>query len=588
MSAPGSAAAVAAVLIVSIALLLVALLAIVRARIARREMQRTSRELARQADQLRLLSRVSVLLSRETRLRGVAGAGTEFFVREMGAGRAVFWHPNFEGEPQAPSESSLREACEGALPLLPEAQRIIMARAAGRGVTYLILRTDSPDQRPQPLRKDDPPASDFVLYAPLRGGSTPQGVLEIYSGGEPWGPDQWELLAPLTAEFACALERARHYEEIQERADLDFVTGLFNHRFMQAYLQRLVTAEGARRRSLAVLLMDIDNFKNFNDTFGHSTGDRVLQVVADQLKLMTDKVGIVGRFGGDEFIVVLPRHSSEEAHSLSQAFQDWLTTYAFKTPAGQTVPIHVSWGLAVFPNDGSSRQELLAVADTRLYESKRSASRGADRRRSERRRDRALGVYGFLEGLVASVDSKDHYTGAHCESTAEYAAMLAQEMSVSPSAQRTIRLAALLHDIGKICIPDDILRISGRLTDEQFAVIKHHVSIAENLIVDVPNAQEVRKIARHHHERFDGSGYPDALVGEEIPYLARILAVADAFSAMTLDRPHRNALSRDDAFAELQRVAGAQLDPRLVKSFGRVVAALKDKPAASPALTLSR
>jgi HD-GYP domain-containing protein (c-di-GMP phosphodiesterase class II) len=161
--------------------------------------------------------------------------------------------------------------------------------------------------------------------------------------------------------------------------------------------------------------------------------------------------------------------------------------------------------------------------------------------------------------------------------------MMAQELGLSPSAQRTLRLAALLHDVGKICIPDDILGKSGKLTPEEFAVIKHHVSIAENLIVDVPNAEEVRKIARHHHERFDGSGYPDALQGEGIPYPARILAVADAFSAMTLDRPHRNALSRDDAYAELQRVAGSQLDPRLVKAFGRFVEASEDRPTASPA-----
>jgi putative nucleotidyltransferase with HDIG domain len=179
------------------------------------------------------------------------------------------------------------------------------------------------------------------------------------------------------------------------------------------------------------------------------------------------------------------------------------------------------------------------------------------------------------------VDNKDHYTRAHCESTAEYAVMLAQEIGLSPSAQRTLRLAALLHDVGKICIPDDILRKPGELTAEEFAVIKHHVSIAENLIVDVPNAEEVREIARHHHERFDGSGYPDGLRGEEIPFLARVLALADAFSAMTLDRPYRQGLSSDDAYAELQRVAGAQLDPELVKAFGRVIAAPQDEAAVS-------
>jgi len=134
--------------------------------------------------------------------------------------------------------------------------------------------------------------------------------------------------------------------------------------------------------------------------------------------------------------------------------------------------------------------------------------------------------------------------------------------------------------VGKICIPDDILRKPGQLTPEEFAVIKHHVSIAEHLIVDVPDAEEVREIACHHHERFDGSGYPDGLRGEEIPCLARILAVADAFSAMTLDRPHRRGLPGEEAYAELQRVADTQLDPHLVQAFGRALTALEEEPAA--------
>jgi diguanylate cyclase (GGDEF)-like protein/putative nucleotidyltransferase with HDIG domain len=454
-----------------------------------------------------------------------------------------------------------------------------MARTAGRGATPLVLAADAQDQRPQPLhRAADAPAQGFALYVPLHG-SPREGVLEVYAGREPWGLERWELLGPLTAELGNALRRARHYEEVQERADVDFVTGLFNHRFMQSYLHRLINADTARGRKFSVLLMDVNDFKSFNDTYGHSVGDRVLQVVAGQLRLMTDREGLVGRFGGDEFIVVLPAHGRPEASAFAQAFQDWLTNYAFKVPGGKTVPIVVSAGLAVFPDDGERRQELLASADARLYQCKRSSVNGKKPRHAGSQP--ALGVFGFLNGLVTSIDSKDHYTRAHCESTAEYAVMLAQEIGLSPSAQRTLRLAALLHDVGKICIPDRILHKPGALTADEFEVIKHHVSIAENLIVDVPDAEEVRTIARHHHERFDGSGYPDGIRGEEIPFLARILALADAFSAITLDRPYRRGLARDEAYAEIQRVAGTQLDPELVKSFRRVVAALEDEPVAA-------
>ena len=557
-------------------------LAIVKARRARREMWETTRQLARRAEQLRLLNRFTFLLSQQTQRRSVARAATEFFVQEMAAGRAVFWRPDSEGEPEEPWLSAAAEEDNTPVAPLPEAQRIIMARTAGRGATPLVLALDARDQRPQPLqRAADAPSRAFALYIPLRG-SPREGVLEVYAGRQPWGPERWELLGPLTTELTGALRRARHYEEVRERADVDFVTGLFNHRYMQTFLHALIEGAATRGDEFAVLLMDVDNFKSFNDTYGHSVGDRVLQVVAGQLRLMTDREAVVGRFGGDEFIVVLPRHNRQEACAFRQAFQDWLTNYAFKTPGGATVPIVVSAGLAVFPEDGKRRQELLAAADARLYQAKRACANGR-KRTGNGDSEAELGVFGFLDGLVTSIDGRDHYTRAHCESTAEYAVMLAQEIGLSPSAQRTLRLAALLHDVGKICVPDHILHKPGDLTADEFEVIKHHVSIAEDLIVDVPNAEEVRTIARHHHERFDGSGYPDGLRGEEIPFLARILALADAFSAISLNRPYRRGLPREQAYAELQRVAGSQLDPGLVKSFGRVVA-LPEQATAAAAL----
>jgi diguanylate cyclase (GGDEF)-like protein len=580
MDMPEPAAIISVGAIVWTLLLLTAMLAIVKARRASREMERRTRELAHRAEQLRLLNRVSFLLSRETQRRGVARVGTEFLVQEMGIGRAVFWRPDREGEPEAPWLSFPENGQSAAPPLLPEAQRIILARTAGRGSAPVILHRDSQDQRPQSLRITDAPASGFVLYIPLHGGSPREGVLELYSSQDPWGPGHWELLGPVAAQLGGALQRARHYEEMRQRADLDFVTGLFNHRFMQVYLQSLVTAEAARKRSFALLLMDVDDFKTINDTYGHSMGDRVLQAVADQLKLMTDRVGTVGRFGGDEFIIVLPNHSRQEACAFAQAFEDWLANYALRTPGGQRIASDFAWGLAVYPAPGARRQELLTMADARLYQRKRPDPRSGGRRQNRRGRP-ALGTFGFLQGLVTSVDNKDHYTRAHCESTAEYTVMLAQEIGLSPSAQRTLRLAALLHDVGKICIPDDILRKPGQLTPEEYAVIKHHVSIAEHLIVDVPNAEEVREIARHHHEHFDGSGYPDGLQGQKIPHLARILAVGDAFSAMTLDRPHRKGLPREEAYAELRRVAGNQLDPNLVQAFGQALTALEEDPAVS-------
>jgi diguanylate cyclase (GGDEF)-like protein len=316
----------------------------------------------------------------------------------------------------------------------------------------------------------------------------------------------------------------------------------------------------------AVLTISVDNLQAFVEVYEPPVGDRVLLAVADQLKLMTDGVGIAGRFGDDGFVVVLPDHDRAEASAFAQAFQDWLATYTFGAPGGLSLPIVISSGLAVCPDDGVDRRALTELARSRL-----DASRAAN--------GRGDGAGVVLDSMIAAADGKDQYARAHREATARYAVLLAQEMGATPASQRTLRLAALLHDVGQIGIPEEILRKPGGLTEEEFAVIKHHVTIAERLIVDVPNAPEVRELVRHHHERYDGGGYPDGLRGKQIPRPARMLAVADAFSAMTLDRPYRLGLSPARAYAELRRVAGSQLDPELVKTFGRVLARLEREAA---------
>ncbi|MEX0801216.1 MAG: HD domain-containing phosphohydrolase [Dehalococcoidia bacterium] len=570
MNVPELSALTAAAASALIALLLACAYTIAKAARARVRMEREAAGLARQAEQLRRLNRVTFALAQQTSVQDVASVTTQFLVAEMGASRAVFWQPDVHGEPSQPGMSFPDGPAQPPEPL-PEAHRVIMVRTAARGSEALIVDAGSGDERPRPLHPDEPPSQGRIVFAPLQTGRQLEGVLEVYAGSRPWAPDDWALFAAVVAETAGSLRRARRFEETRERADRDYVTGLYNHRFAHAYLQTLATSRNPR---FAVILMDVDNFKAFNDLYGHSVGDRVLQLVADQLSLMTDRVGIVGRFGGDEFCVVLPGHNRKEASAFAQAFHDWLAGRTLRTASGETLPIVVSWGAAACPDDGEARQELLAVADARLYEHKRAASRshtGYPRRHDDV--PDAMDAFGFLDRLVTSVDQRDRYTRAHSEAVAECAVMLAEEIGLSPSALRTLRLAALLHDVGKVGIPDDILRKTGELTSEEFAVIKHHVTLAETLIVDVPNAEEVRKLARHHHERYDGSGYPDGLLGEAIPQLARILAVADAYCAMTLDRPHRRGLSPHDAYAELRRVAGAQLDPELVEAFERVLVA---------------
>lgn len=534
----------------------------------RNRLLRATLDISLHNEQLRLVGRLADLLGRESQRPRIVRAVLGFFAEEMAASSVVYWQSNSEGEPELPSLARPWGGPRSDPLPLSQPQRAVLARSAARGSVPLLVCGDA--DPPRPLDPASCPPGPFALFVPLSGSEICEGVMELHADGASWAPYHWEIIPTIAPQVGAALERGRNYEEVQERADIDYVTGLYNHRFMQTYLQQLLTIAAAHNRALAVLLLDVDNFKAFNDSLGHALGDRVLQTVADQLRLMTDKVGTVGRFGGDEFIVILPGHSREEAEAFVQAFQDWLSNLEVPTSSG-SFPIRVSCGISVFPYDADKRQELLAVADARLYEAKRSGARVIARVHHPSEGQGSLGVFGLLDRIVSSIDSKDQYTRAHCENTAEYAVLLAQEVGMSPSAQRTLRLAALLHDVGKIGIPDDILRKPGPLSDDEFAIIKHHVNIAGHLIVDVPNAEEVRKLALHHHERWDGSGYPDGLKGEQIPHLARMLAVADAFSAVTLNRPHRRGLPQHEAYQELMRVAGSQLDPDLVRTFGRVV-----------------
>ncbi|GAF85144.1 unnamed protein product, partial [marine sediment metagenome] len=290
------------------------------------------------------------------------------------------------------------------------------------------------------------------------------------------------------------------------------------------------------------------------------------------IKLCEDN-GLASRFGGDDFMVILPKANRETAFAFAQSVQGWLSEKHFQVRGGERIPISVACGVAVSPEDGQKRHELLAVADANLYESKGLGGKiiGRPESQKEKAELRKLGTFGMLESLVTSVDNKDHYTKAHSENVTDYAVMLAQELGHSEQVQKTLRIAGLVHDAGKICIPDRVLRKPGPLTTGEYEIVKHHVVIAEHLLVDLPNLDQVRDAALNHHERFDGTGYPRALKGEQIPLLGRIMAIADAFSAMILDRPYRKGRTIREALAELERCAGTQLDPELVEAFARAV-----------------
>jgi len=229
----------------------------------------------------------------------------------------------------------------------------------------------------------------------------------------------------------------------------------------------------------------------------------------------------------------------------------------------------VSVGVARVPQDGRNALDLLAVAEAALREAKTAG--GQVTKVADQSTIGSLAaqntVFGVFEGLLVSVDTKDHYTRAHSEDVTGYALFLADELRLTDEERRLLRLAGLLHDIGKIGIPDGILRKPAPLTGEEYDIVKQHVALGDAIVGAVPQLAEVRAGVRHHHERWDGSGYLDGLQGEAIPHLARILAVADAYSAMTTTRPYRKALGAEEALARLAQAAGTQLDPELAMAF---------------------
>jgi HD-GYP domain-containing protein (c-di-GMP phosphodiesterase class II) len=231
------------------------------------------------------------------------------------------------------------------------------------------------------------------------------------------------------------------------------------------------------------------------------------------------------------------------------------------------LPVSVSVGICAFPDHATSVTELLSAAAVAVAEAK--ASGGDTVRVAQVGEEQRVvsGSFDVLQGLVIAVDTKDRYTKRHSEDVARYAVFLAERLGLDEEARRTIHLAGLLHDVGKIGIPDVILRKPSKLTAEEYGMFQQHVALGDSIVRDVPNVEIVRAGIRYHHERWDGNGYLDGLEGEGIPLVGRILAVADAFSAMTTTRPYRKALSVEEALKRLGDAAGTQLQEDFVAAF---------------------
>jgi diguanylate cyclase (GGDEF)-like protein len=367
---------------------------------------------------------------------------------------------------------------------------------------------------------------------------------------------------------AANIRLRRQDEQLLESRRRDPLTGLLNHGTAVAALTELVEQARGDSTSFGIALADLDNFRLLNDVHGSLVGDAALMTVADAFDPEAEHWTLLGRFGPDEFVAIAPTAVARDLPAAMQRVRERLATRYLGLAESERLPISISVGIAYFPFHADGVTELLSVATTALAEAKVSggdeiaiAHAWTDEPRT------AQTTFDVLQGLVLAVDRKDRYTRHHSEDVAAYALFLADRMGLPDEMRAGLRIAGLLHDVGKIGIPDDILRKPGRLSPHEYEIVKQHVALGDLIVRDVPDIELVRAGVRYHHERWDGGGYMIGLAGEDIPLIARILAVVDAFSAMTTTRPYRTALSVERALAELRAAAGTQLDAGLVDAF---------------------
>jgi len=366
----------------------------------------------------------------------------------------------------------------------------------------------------------------------------------------------------------------------------DPLTGLGNHRHFHERLERELAQANERGLPLTLCLVDVDDFKRINDRFGHPAGDRVLSQLATRLR----QTGEAFRLGGDEFALLLPGY--DESAALTAAYS--VVERVGMLTLDDIGSVTVSAGVATSPHHAADRDELVRLADSALYWAKEYGKNRARAYRpdvielAELKRlasgpDRAA-RFRAAASLARAVDARNAYTGSHSQRVAELAARVARRMDLPEDQIELTRLAASLHDLGKLAIPEELLRKPGPLTEPERMILERHPQIGFRMLESL-GVDTVADWVLHHHERWDGSGYPDGLPGDQIPLGARIIFVADAYDAMTSECVYRRRVSPQEAVEELERCAGTQFDPAIVSAFAEELALTAT--AALPAAALA-
>jgi diguanylate cyclase (GGDEF)-like protein/putative nucleotidyltransferase with HDIG domain len=432
-------------------------------------------------------------------------------------------------------------------------------------------------------------------FVPLKDGETLVGIvlLSAKERNASFTYDDISFLSSLDSVGSIAVKNSRLYEKAVLEAQTDELTGLINRKYFYETLQREYNR--TKDKSLALILLSIDDFKLYNQLYGNKEGDVALQKIARIIQASVGTNGYVARYSGKEFAIILPLYDTLAAKTLAETIRIQIYNMNKRASDYALKVLTVSGGVCSIPVAAANIRQLVENADMAMYQVKRNGknaimvySVGIDSQRKqaeeENEKDKASIYSGYastIYALTAAIDVKDHYTFSHSKNVAYYATELGFACGLNSDSVEIIREAALLHDIGKIGIPEQILNKPGMLTQEEYEIIKSHVEQSVGIIRHLPSLDYVIPAVIGHHERYDGKGYPRRISGEDIPLSARILCIADSFDAMISKRSYKAPYSLACALQEIEDKSGRQFDPKLAHLFVDLVRNGTIKPVKS-------
>jgi diguanylate cyclase (GGDEF)-like protein len=404
------------------------------------------------------------------------------------------------------------------------------------------------------------------------------GVLYLYRNDrDAFFDEEIKMLATFSHLASGAIENATLYAKSQGLVATDALTGLYNRRVLDERLEGELQRSSRYGKSFSFMMLDLDKFKSINDTYGHLAGDAVLKQVGEILKENTREVDSPIRFGGEEFAIVLPELNGDAAKITGERIRMAVSAAAFSLPDGRKFNVTASMGIASYPECAKDADTLIKHADQALYLAKREGRNRVmlyrdllltELVKSPRKiAELLLHDLGNARMIATAINTRTAYLRDHSDRVEDVAMRFGEKLGLSKEELKVLSLSAILHDVGYASSPENVLNKRDPFTKEERRLIEQHPIFGYDLLADVPLLHEVREVIRQHHEWYDGSGYPDGKRGDGIHRLARILAIADTYVAMTSDRPQRRAMDFSDMRALLLSDSGKHFDPRLLEEF---------------------